>query len=297
MTTQEVPTINLRESRTFDGVLRATFVFIRTMFKPLLRSIVLVAGIPTLVTFLLTLIAVLTTQSTDGINIRSTFIFVEFSFGASFTLIAAVAWFIPYVFVHVSITVFIVLYVGNGYQPPTPADVWIGTKNNLLRLTGTFVFATLSIIFSFLFFLIPGIYVSIAFWIVFTVQLQEGRTFFDAVNRCFELIKGWWWQTCGILFICQVCFLSISYIAIHSHILLNVLSAAGIGGMPYSAISALLASLSLVIILLASFPLSIAPAIQYYNLVERKEARGLHERISEIEETLSDTPPNSASAL
>jgi ABC-type phosphate transport system permease subunit len=117
------------------------------------------------------------------------------------------------------------------------------------------------------------------------MKMQENIGLFDAISRCFSLIKGYWWQTAGILFVLYVLVSMISYVfAIPVWIIIVGLFAfsaenSGLLTILLPILSTLVIVPSLVVY--ALFP--VAQALQYYNLVERKEAAGLREKIEDLQ--------------
>lgn len=274
-------TINLRKARAFDEVLRDTFVFIRVMLKPFLRGVLPIAGPFFLITAILTVATTFSAQDANNIVIGEH----PTSFSPSLLSIlgtmagTTLALTLSYFMLFVSGSVFMVLYVRHG-KPPIPAEVWVHTKDNILNLLGTGIIAGFITGISFVFFIIPGIYVSVALWIVFIVRLQERISASGAVSRCFDLVQGYWWQTAGIFFVFQLLSAAADYVLELPVELLDMIAPATvIGDTSYTIGVALLTAMSLVLSMFTYIPLIVAPAFQYYNLVECKEAVGLQEKI------------------
>lgn len=285
---QEAKYINFRKVRTFDEVLRTVFIFLRINLKPLFKSLIIICG-----PFFL------------GIGIVGGLFYgellpmmLQFPRGprnpsdlpsATFALY----YFLMMIFLMGGVTMlitvvnaFISLYVDNG-QAPTTDDVWKKTKSNILPMIGAgFLYMILSGIASFFFF-IPGIYVSVALSILFIMRMQENIGLFEAISRSFSLIKGFWWQTAGILFILYILVTLISYaFAIPMGIIIAALATLSTPSSMFSFMPIVLPIISIIfiapsLVLYALFP--IAQALQYYNLVERKEAAGLREKIEGLQ--------------
>ena len=108
-------------------------------------------------------------------------------------------------------------------DPVTPAQVWQVVKARFLGMVGSFIglgilfvlgtaaiggglftvgallkspwviFPLILLLYVFMF------YVMVALSLYFVVWLREGRGFFGSIGRCFQLIKGKWWSTFGLL--------------------------------------------------------------------------------------------------
>lgn len=285
---QETKYINFRKVRTFDEVLRTVFMFLRINLKPLFKNLVIICGpfflgvgivgglfygefLPMMLQF------PRGPRNPDDLPIATFALYyallIFFLIGGMTMLLAVV-------------NAFISLYVDNG-QAPTTDEVWKKAKSNILPVIGAgFISSILTSLASFFFF-IPGIYVGVALSLIFIMRMQENIGLFDAVSRCFSLIKGFWWQTAGILLILYILVTLISYIfAIPVWIMIVALATFSADPSTFSFMPVILPIISVILVvpslvLYALFP--IAQAIQYYNLVERKEAAGLREKIEGLQ--------------
>ncbi|MBL0741488.1 hypothetical protein [Chryseolinea lacunae] len=126
-------------------------------------------------------------------------------------------------------------------------------------------------------------YLMVSGALVFPIRAFEDKSFFDAVGRSFVLVKGKVWSTFGIMFVLSIIGSIISYVFIIPWYVLNAVN------MLHTVDSSLVDAPStawetvtiisyaiyyMVQILLYALP-NIGIVLQYFNLVERKEAKGL----------------------
>ena len=140
-----------------------------------------------------------------------------------------------------------------------------------------------------MFLLIPGIYLGVVFSLVVPVIVFEDAKLGQALSRSFEIIKGNWWKTFGILFIGGVIIYILSIIlsipliistaaksfhAVSSHTQPQIFTQ---GYLIASTIISMIQTFawSLVIIFIS---------IQYFSLVEEKERPTLQAKIDKLNE-------------
>jgi hypothetical protein len=134
------------------------------------------------------------------------------------------------------------------------------------------------------------IYLVISTSLLFIVQAYERLGFFDALARSFKLVQGKWWSTFGLIFVLYLIAIVVSYIFMipwYVMIIISSLHNAGVEGFEapgksYQTVVLILFALYyLSQMILYSLP-NVGIAFQYFNLVERKEARGLMRQIDSI---------------
>ncbi len=308
----------VRQVRSFDQVLSATFTFIRILLKPLFRSLVTIAGPFLLVGGIIYGFVygdILTLAATAG---NPTAYNNAFSDVAGFVvqiIVASILIIAAGLLLFTAINSFIILYTDRGV-PPTPAETWQRTRQSLGLVIGTgfmlglisvvvfgvtaVIAATLGdagpIVFILLMFLLFPLFIYLAVNLspIFFVRMQEPIGLFEAINRCFSLIRGYWWQTFGILLIIYILTTVIGYtFAIPQFMLIGIQAAtAGKSDIMWSVLTIALTAITFIISQFASSVLfNVSIALQYYSLVERKEALGLRNRVQELEQP---APPEGA---
>jgi hypothetical protein len=166
-------------------------------------------------------------------------------------------------------------------------------KASFLKLGGKLLIANIVVgiivIIASVFLLIPGIYLGVVFSLVTPIIVFEDAGLGQALSRSFEIIKGNWWKTFGILFVGAVIvyifsiILSIpliisaavkSFHAISNHAQPQILSP---GYLIASTLISMIQTFaySLVIIFIS---------IQYFSLVEEKERPTLQAKIDRLNE-------------
>jgi hypothetical protein len=293
--------IELRQVRSFDQVLSTTFAFLRTTFRPLFRSLLTIAG-PFLLaggmSGSLSITYLAGAFSNDSIGAL-----LAFFFGIVLLLTACL-------FMFTATYAFIILYVRSHGVPPSPGEVWRLTRKSLLRMIGTVIVLALltglvevaiaavagfiiliagdiiSALLTFCLFL-AGVYVAVNISLIFIIRMQEPIGIFDALNRCFALVRHHWWQTFGVVSLMYIILFMITYtssILPFTFVMVQDIVTADSGsGIVYSILTVVTAILSLFFFLATSSLFNISVAVQYYNLVERKEAPGLRERVAGLE--------------
>jgi hypothetical protein len=130
-----------------------------------------------------------------------------------------------------------------------------------------------------------AIYMYIPFTMLVTVRLCEDESFSASISRCFELVKGNWWKTFGILLVPNMVANAISSILIFpAEIFISLASFGGLhaGGGMLKVIVTILMMLGMVLAyLLATLPM-LGATLQYFNLVEKHDGVGLMARIQAI---------------
>jgi hypothetical protein len=134
--------------------------------------------------------------------------------------------------------------------------------------------------------------------LIFIIRAYEKRGFFESIERSFRLVQGKWWSTFGLIFVLYLIVGVASYVfiipmyvfmfvsAIHD-VDSGVVSEQGSGYAVMMTFFFTLYYLSQMV--LYALP-NVGIAFQYFNLVERKEARGLMSQIENIGQ-----PPTSPS--
>lgn len=305
--------INLRQARVFDQLLSTTFSFVRYNAKPLAK-VLLILSAP------IVLLAVI------GISFFATALFEvssshadPWSWGSNvFLVLFVLLAIVVSVGTYASVLSYVSLYVERKGEAIGLRDTWQETKRSFGILVSTTVaiggvaflgIGAIALLFAlspvFLnvvmaFVLMPvGCYIAVSLSPLFFMRIYERIGIIDSIKRCFFLIKGYWWSTFGFLIVLQM------VVSLLSYTLALPFYAVMLGGSLFSeqVFTSAAPSLLLLVVgafymgfyLIGSYLLSTIPlvgtAVQYFNLVERKEARGLQERISEMEEDADDSVP------
>ena len=200
---------------------------------------------------------------------------------------------------------FVLLYDHKQSTQITVSEVWLGVKANFFKIFGGVLLFILAIIVSYFVMLIPGfllafispvlifilmlgIYVVLFFiFIVFLmssfIAVYERLGIDRSVTRCLFLMRDHWWATFGyllfmlfMLMFASIAFAMPMYLFTAINAFHNTSTYLGFNEpMWYSIINGVLTIFYFVGSFLAYAVLLIAIAYQYFNLVEKKEAKGL----------------------
>jgi hypothetical protein len=206
---------------------------------------------------------------------------------------------------------YVVLYVDRPGEGIDVEDVWQQVKADFLRVLLTIVGQSVIIALVVVLFFLPGIlfnqigmieigtvlfafpciYLAVGFSLMVMIRIRERLSFFESLSRSFDLVKGEWWRTAGIILIMLVIMFTVSFVLyIPQSVVMALSSLHSVEGSPAEdagttayrlplILSAMLPQLGA--FFLYSFP-ALAIGFQYFSLVEKKEGAGLLERIEEF---------------
>lgn len=304
--------IEFHQQRDFSRKLNATFEFIKQNFKPITKSILLIAGPPVLVgsAFMGSFMGQFLNLSITGANNPE--VIQDFFLSANLW----VQIFLMFVFLLISgvatistINSYIVLYGEKKTNKIEVAEVWERVKSTFGMYLGTTILFTLLAIAAYIVLIIPVAILSaispflifigllglicLYFYLIFSVSLTffirayEKAGFFEALRRSFYLVRGKWWSTFGLLLVLYLVAIFGSYIFMIPWYVMNIMAAihnvsTGTIQEPSLPTQALMMTLFalyyLVQVVLYTLP-NVGIAFQYFNLVELKEAHGLMQKI------------------
>lgn len=308
--------INFHETRDFSKKMSVTFEFLRQNFKPLVKSILLIAGPPVLIaslfmgSFFQDLMRASLSAGRTGGNPFETF-FVSPTFFAQIILMV-VFFLLATVATIATINNYLILYEEQRTNKISVTDVWARVRETFWMYLGTTILFYLvgiagyalmvTLMFGMamaspflMFFGVIGVvggvaYLLVSSSLVFIVRAYERIGFFSALARSFYLVRGKWWSTLGIMFILYLIAGVISYIFMIPGYVMTIISSlhqvetGGAGGVSADQSTFIVILFTLYYVaqmLLYSLP-NLGIAFQYFNLVERKEAKGLISQIDSI---------------
>lgn len=317
--------IEYNRIRDFGQKMNATFAFIRQNFKSLCKSILFIAGPPVLVVSLLSgsFIGDIMSFSTQGAGNPGllTSYMMSPSFWGQVALIF-IFFIVSGVMTLATINNYILLYGEKRTNQIEVSEVWERVRSTFwMHFASIFIFslmlvlmyiviavffvalATMSpiLVFFGVIILIPGfLYIAISTSLTFIIRTYEPISVVNAMIRSVKLVSGKWWSTFGLMMILYMIVGIISYIPlIPYYIMLVVSSMHSTDPATFGAPSASMQWLTtifftlyyLIYLLLGTLP-NIGLAFQYFNLVERKEAKGL---LSQIENFGQQESPGAGS--
>lgn len=284
------PPIVLLQQRDFGQKINATFEFVIQNFKPLMLALLYIAGPPALIGGFF-----MGSYQSNILGIQKQILggdSSDFPFSAVYemggsVLILTVFLGIASVAASLVVNAYMLEYE-EGNRNITPEIVWNRLKNYIGRGIGYSIVMVLFALAATLFFILPGIYVSVTLSLMYMVMMRENLDLGDTFRRCFYLIQDKWWSTFGLLIIVGIISGIIGYIFQIPTLIVTVTSFFKIGdGMNdiWMTIGGVISTVGSVLV--RSLVL-VAVVFQYYNLVERREGSGIISAIDNIGKT--DSP-------
>ncbi len=165
---------------------------------------------------------------------------------------------------------------------PTTTDLLEDSGILLARFIGLYLVMMFILFFSALFFLIPALFFGIRLSLASAVIVLEKKGVFESLGRSWELTQNYWWATFALFFIMYIIVLFTSYVLILPSTILSIFfvdtgtlnDAQGL-----STVFTIITAISTAISSLFTCLFHISFALQYYNLVERKEGGSLRAKI------------------
>jgi hypothetical protein len=313
--------INFHQTRDFSRKMNATFEFVRQNFKSLGKAILFIAGPPVLLASLL-MSSFFEDFFTASFNAgRGGEEFVKLFSTPMFWLqigLIMVFMLVSTVTSIATINNYFILYEQKQSNNIEVGEVWNRVRETFwMYLATAFQLTIVLMVFyialfvlvalvgagsglaalAFFLLILSMVYVTIGVSLIFIIRTYEKIGFFNAFVRSFKLINGKWWSTFGLVFVLYIIAGTISSIFWIPWYIINIVTTlhrSGVQGFenPGAAFGILgtvmLTLYYLVQMLLYALP-NIGIAFQYFNLVERKEARGLMSQIND----LGQAPPAS----
>lgn len=297
--------IDFHKARDFGETLNVSFLFIRQNFKAMMLGMLFIAGPFVLVG---SVIPVMMLSRLSAPNAGSDSWLVNL--GAS-TLVNLMASIMGAVMAVGVIYEYILIYYHRNDQQTAiqTGDVWQAIRSDFWRILGVMVgLAVLVAVTAFGIMMLgivlgaalgPGAVVFLVFasmifitylfvpiTLVVIITLHERISFFDALPRAFYLVKGYWWQTFGLIAICLMIQYSVLIFCMIPFFLVGFSAETftEMGSSLESTVTyAIGFSIALTLVVALSYCLFLTvSAFQYFSLVERKESVGLLQKIESM---------------
>lgn len=284
--------INFKRKREIGEIITDTFKFLRRNFKPIFRNIFKIVGIP----FIILIVAsAYNAQSTFNsgslLNVEDPFGVFNSTSGLISTLLVYVAVFIFLTFLNATVMSIIKSYMTNeGTIIDSEVSTLIKEKIADIALAG--LGKWFALIIGFMLCFIPGVYISIPFFLIFPILIFENKKVAEVFSDCFDLIKDNWWITFATVIVLGLLWYIISLIfslplmlymgvkmftSIQENSLSDPSSMFDIGTIILTVIASALQYIVYVFI-------PIGAAFIYYNLNEQKNQTGTLEQIDRLGE-------------
>jgi Membrane domain of glycerophosphoryl diester phosphodiesterase len=272
--------IELRRTRDFSDKINTTFEFARQNVKPLAKALIYICGPMLLIQGIFNGLyqneSLMRIREGDTVNSTTNgFLLLAYLFSILSNIAALI---VVYEYLRI-------YEQRKNAAPIEVSEIWMGVKKNYLPLLGAMLILIILAGLGLILLVIPCIYLMIVFSLVPPLMVIEGEDFRDALSRAFKIISEKWWSTFGLIIVMVLIVLFMTLIlyvpliiytatlAIHKIDVgseLPVWQEAGmiIFTLLYSFGSGIFQSL-----------VFLALAFQTYNLIERKEAKGLMMRL------------------
>ena len=310
--------IRLRKVRDFSSSISVTFDFLRENFKPLYKSLLLIAGGIMVLCYTVgfSINSLLETTNTineipeegyDNIGMPPMLDFFSDSSWLANSILIYIVFFISTLVVIAITYRYLLLYPKYG-KNISPAFLWMHIRKDLWQiLVATFVFylliglgvlaigvmaAGLGWFVAVLGFCIL-MYIIIPTSLIHIIILAENINPIAAIKRSLYLIKDNWWSTFGVIFITSLIIYVISMVIylpasiVGAAISFNSLDISGSSTESNNFITAFTIAMTMIYSMSFFFSLPVsylALGFQYFSIVESKEHVGLIERIKTIGE-------------
>jgi len=279
-------TLNLQENRDIGQVLNATFAFIRIVFKPLYRDVLIISGPFYLLAGIFSSLSTynLVSKALGALGGVNMYLYQFYSPAYWLNLLfLLIAWSLSTVIIgnHV------LQYKLNG-PDYSPVEARKGIREDIMRVIFGNFLNLLVILAACILFLIPGIYLAVANSLLTTILILDKRmSTIDAFSESRRLVRNNWWATLGLGIIIGIITSAMQFVfKIPSTIVSTIIT---FSTLRHTGDAASYQTLFIALNALAFFgiaavsPISmIASCIYYYSLKERKDHAGLIQNIDNI---------------
>lgn len=285
------PQIEFYKKRQFGEKVNATFVFIRENAWPYFKVQLMISGPILLIASIIANQYAFDFFAFDGEFTANTIINMLELYGLMLIITLVTTTVMPAVTYG-----YMVAYQNNAPSDISVAKVVNGFATRFFNILGFNILFYIVVIIASFFFFLPGIYVAIVLSLGTSIIVFEKSNPIDAFGRAFTLIKSKWWSTFGLVVVMAIIGYIINmFFGLPRAILFGVkmfTSFEDAGN--FEALAEMSDTDQVLNILFSVFETFgsillyaltyIAIAFQYFNLVERRESRGLVSKIEQMDE-------------
>jgi hypothetical protein len=292
-----LPKIELRRTRDFSEKINVTFEFSRQNFKPLARGLIYISGPFILLQGFFN--GFYQKQALGRNALAALDIFNSSSDLLMWLGLTYIFLLLGYVSSLIVVYEYMRLYESKSdYTTIEVADLWEGVKAKYILLMVTLLILFIIACVGMVLLVLPGIYVIIAFSLIAPIMIIEKKGFAEAFSRCFTLIWEKWWSTFGLILVTSIIagVMALIFVipqSVFSAIILlhgkDAVDQAPLWQQVGMIISSIIYSLGAGLLQAIVF---IAVAFQFYNLIERKEAKGLMNKIESFGKPAAESMKN-----
>lgn len=291
-----MPKIELRKTRDFSAKINATFEFIRENLVPLGKCLLYIGGPFFLLQGIFTGFY---TRQTLSMGVAGSEIFGVFGELAVWLGLMAISSGLGYVAAIVVVFEYLNLYEHKPEEKViTVGEVWEKFQSSFFSVFIAGIVVTVAVLIGFLFLIIPGLYLSVPLTLLIPIIIVERKSLGEAFSRCFNLITDKWWSTFGLLFVVSIIVGFMGAIFAIPQMVFTFLGAFHQASENFSAELPLWQEVGLMLTTifqtmgasLLNGIVLIALAFQYYNLVERREAKGIMDKLNQFGQAVDTSP-------
>ncbi len=301
--------IEFAKLREFSDLIGDTLVFIKQNFKSLTKMVFgfcglfMIAGIVSMVMLKIQV----SNAAYSQVNSFSTR--MGFLLSWQYALSSLVGM-LNFTTMSVVVYSYIAIYNAKGKLAPTFDELWTYFKHYFFRIFGSSILwvVLLTVVWGVLIgpgilllangsasaggvmaimlgFVIGGLataYIFPMMSVFYSIMVFENGSFGYAFNRAFKLVKGEWWISFAVLFIIYIITLLCFYVTLIPAGILEMLNTIAHIGTPINKTYAIISAISTYIAYIFWIIPMICSSLMYFNLVERKENRGLMSRMESL---------------
>lgn len=276
-------TLNLRQSRDFGAIITDTFIYLRIHFKSLGKGL-LFFSLPLIV------ISGILVGSGMGTLFSSGFEDPEVlnnlpGFGIKFfsgllLLMLTFLFIIIIVFKHIQL-------IDEGVEDFEVGMLLEDFGRNFFGLVGILFVISVASMLGMIFFILPGIYLSVKLSLAPAIYVIEGEDFGEAISKSWRLTGDHWWFTFGVSFVISIIMNMISnavILPLYFIMMIGVFATGEPNPETLGTFFSLFYGFTMIAVGLGyCFPI-ISQALVYFHLEEKKSGRSLFDKIDAIKE-------------
>lgn len=281
--------IQFKKERDLGAIINDSFTFLRENWKSYGNAVLKIVGPFILIGAALVVFAMLSYASLigDGTNPEGILGNLDAIFG--YAIGAMVASGLVYTLVAEVSLYYIKSYIENG-GVANFEEIKSNTFQNIWKFLGFGVLSILMIIVGYFLCFFPAMYLGVVLTLGFPILVFEGRDVTDAISYCFDVVKGEWWNTFGVLIVVGIIVFVLGFIFDLPSMIYDMISEGvitdtegnqsnNIFSDPVYVVVQLIGVFGRYIFYSISF---IASAFIYFDLNEQKNATGMNERIDNL---------------
>ncbi|MCC8408435.1 glycerophosphoryl diester phosphodiesterase membrane domain-containing protein [Mucilaginibacter sp. UR6-1] len=289
------PHFELRRVRDFGENISDTFTFIKENFKPLMKPLLVICGF----FILLNTVAYANMQAdaienaVDSMNNNVPNNVFGYQNRGINQMVGVGLFYLCFFFFIMSIFIVTYSYIAiykdkTDDEKPTLLEVWGYFKYYFFRSLGSYFVVTLLTIAGCFLCLLPGIYLGVVFSLLLPIIIMENGSFGHAFNKCFQLIKGNWWITFGIVVVVSI-IISIAGAIISMPVTILMVTKMFLKWDFVMFPLLLIFGLLINVFYLSYSVMAVSTALCYFSYEEQKEGTGILNRINTLGEKGPDT--------